>query len=125
MRSAIEVSGVASFSPKRRVAVHPVDRRVVAVLGDEVAGVLRDRVVRVVVDLAAGDDRHPLVEQAGERADHAGLGLAALAEEDHVVAGEQRVLELRQDGVLVAEHAVDERLARARSGRRRCAAPLP
>ena len=35
------------------VAVHPVDRRVVALLGDEVAGVARHRVVRVVVDLAS------------------------------------------------------------------------
>ena len=40
-----------------------------------------------------------------------GLGLAALAQEDHVVPGEQRVLELRQDGVLVAEHAGEQRLA--------------
>ena len=93
------------------VAVHPLDRRLVAALGDEHARVLRDRVVRVVVDLAAGDDRHPLVEQLGERADHAGLRLPALAEEDHVVAGDQRVLELREDGVLVADHAVDELLA--------------
>ena len=35
----------------------------------------------------------------------------ALAEEDDVVPGEQRVLELGQDGVLVAEDAV-ERAAR-------------
>ena len=81
--------------------------------------------VRVVVDLAAGDDRHPLVEQAGERADHAGLRLAALAQEDHVVAGEQRVLELRQDGVLVAEDPVDERLAGRDPGDRRCAGSPP
>ena len=32
------------------------------------------------------------------------------------MAGEQRVLELRQDGVLVADHAVDERLARRDPG---------
>ena len=35
------------------VAVHPLDRRLVAALGDEHARVLRDRVVGVVVDLAA------------------------------------------------------------------------
>ena len=93
------------------VAVHPLDRRVVALLGDEVAGVLRDRVVRIVEDLRPGDDRQPLVEQPGERADHAGLPLAALAQEDHVVAGQQRVLELRQDRVLVAQDPVDQRLA--------------
>ena len=39
------------------------------------------------------------------------LGLAALAEEDHVVAGDERVLELGQDGVLVAEDALDDGLA--------------
>ena len=42
-------------------------------------------------------------------ADHAGLGLAPLAEEDHVVAGEERVLDGGDDGVVVAhdtgEHA--------------------
>ena len=91
------------------VAVHPLDRGLVAALGEQHAGVLRDRVVRVVVDLAAGDDRHPLVEQRGERADHAGLRLTTLAEEDHVVAGDERVLELGQDGVLVADDAFDER----------------
>ena len=72
--------------------------------------------VRIVVDLTAGDDRHPLVEQAGERADDARLGLAALAEEDHVVTGEQRVLELRHDGVLVAENAVEQGLTSGDAG---------
>ena len=94
-------------------AVHPVDRRVVTEFGDEVAGMLRDRRVRVVVDLAAGDDRHPLVEQTRERADHARLRLPSLAEEDHVVARQQRVLQLRHHRVLVARHAREQRLARS------------
>jgi hypothetical protein len=101
IRSAIDVSGVASFSPKRRSRWTHFDRCVVAALGDEVAGVRRHGCVRVVVDLAARDDRHPLVEQRHERANHAGLRLAALAEEHHVVAGEHRVGELRDDGVVV------------------------
>src|SRR5262249_36064630 len=74
-------------------------------------------------DLAARDDGHPLVEQLGERADHAGLRLAALAEEDDVVPGDERVLELRQDGVLVADDPVDELLA-LRDARDRVAAHL-
>ena len=78
---------------------------------DELPRVAGDRLVRVVVDLAAGHDRHPLVEQAGERADHAGLGLAPLAQEDDVVPGEEGVLELRHDGLLVADEATEERLA--------------
>ncbi len=56
-----------------------------------------------------GDDRHPLVEQVDELADDARLRLAALAEEDHVVTGEQRVRELREHGVLVTDDTVDER----------------
>ena len=98
------------------VAVDPRDRRVLAVLGDEVTGVPGHRRVRVVVDLAAGDDRHPLVEQAGQRADDAGLRLTALAQEDDVVAGEQGVLELREDGLLVAEDAVEQRLTGGDAG---------
>ncbi len=91
------------------VAVHPRDRRRVTVLGHQIAGVLRHRRVRIVVDLAPGDDRHPLVEQVGERADDPRLGLTPLAEEDHVVAGEQRVLELRHHGVLVADDTLEHR----------------
>src|SRR5207244_4901330 len=72
----------------------------------------------IVVDLAPGDDRHPLVEQLGERADHAGLGLTALAEEDHVVPGDEGVLELREDSVFVADHTVDERTTLADPGER-------
>ena len=98
------------------VAVHPGDRRVVAELGDEGAGVRRHRGVGVVVDLGPGDDRQPLVEQGDERPDHAGLRLAALAQEDHVVAGQEGVLELGQDGVVVAEHAGEQGLAGADLG---------
>ena len=45
-------------------AVQPVDRQGVAELGAQPAAARADRRVRVVVDLAAGDDRRPLVEQA-------------------------------------------------------------
>jgi hypothetical protein len=98
------------------VAGHPGDGRVVAVGGDEVAGVARHGVVGVVVDLAAGHDRHPLVEQSDQRPDHAGLGLSPLAQQDDVVAGEDGVLDLREDGVLIAHHPLDDGLARRDAG---------
>ena len=47
----------------------------------------------------------PLVEQADQRAQQPGLALAALAEQHHVVAGDQRPLELRDDGVVEAVQA--------------------
>ena len=59
---------------------------------------------RIVMQVAAGDGRQPFVEQTYERADHSGLGLAALAEEDHIVARQQSVLQRGDDGLLVAEH---------------------
>ena len=70
-------------------------------------------VERVVVDLAAGDDRDLVVQQVDQGADDAGLRLAALAEEDDVLAGEDRVLELRDDGVFEAEDAGEHVLALA------------
>ena len=92
-------------------AMHPVDRRVVAEFLDQIASVFRNGVVRIVIDLATCDDRHPLVEQPGERTDHARLGLTALAEEDHVVTRQQRVLELRHHRVFVAGYSFEERFA--------------
>ena len=65
---------------------------------------------RVVVQLRAGHVRQPRVEQADQPARDAALRLAPLAEQDDVLSGQDRVLELRQDGVVVAEDAGKERL---------------
>ena len=68
-------------------------------------GVGRDRREGIVVDLAPGDLGQPLVEEPDQRADHARLRLAALAEEDQVVAAEQRVLDGGDHAVVVADDA--------------------
>jgi hypothetical protein len=93
------------------VAVYPLDRGLVTAVTYQVAGMTRDRVERIIVDLAPGDDRHPLVEQPGERADDPCLALTAFAEEHHVVTGEHRVLHLRQHGVVVSHDPGHERRA--------------
>jgi hypothetical protein len=90
---------------------HPVDGRVVAERGDEVFGELGERRVGVVAQLGAGDVRALRVEQRGERAQDARLGLAAQAEQDEVVPREHRVDHLRDDGVVIADDAGEERLA--------------
>ena len=51
------------------------------------------------------------VEQGGEGAEDARLGLAAEAEEDEVVLGEDGVDDLGDDGVFVADDAGEEGLA--------------
>jgi len=70
----------------------------------------RDGVIRVIVDLRPGHDRHPLVEQVGEAADHPRLCLASFPEKNDVMPGEQGVLELWVDRALVAEHLREQRL---------------
>ena len=108
--------GSGQLLPEAILTMHPVDGCIVAPFGDEIAGVLGNRVIGIVVDLGTGDDGHPFVEQSGERTDHAGLGLTAFAEEDDVMTGEQCVLELRQHGVLIAEHVGEQRFTGPNAG---------
>src|SRR6202035_561414 len=67
--------------------------------------------LRVVVELRPGEHGHLGVEQGGERAQDAGLGLAAQAEQDEVVAGEQGVDHRRDDRAVVADDAGEQRSA--------------
>ena len=90
------------------VARQPVDRRRLAVALDDGAGRRADGRQRVVVELATADDRQPRVEQADQQPRHPGLGLAALAEEDEVVTGQDRVLDRRDDRLLVADDARED-----------------
>ncbi len=68
------------------------------------------------MDLRAGDDRHGVVEQVDQLAEHPGLGLAPQAQEQHVVLGEDRVLDLGDDRLFVAQDIGKQRLARLELG---------
>ena len=64
---------------------------------------------RVVVDLGALDLGHPLRPSSdGSIRTSAALGLAAQAEQDKVVAAEQRVLDLRDDRLVEAQDAGED-----------------
>ena len=86
-------------------AVPPRHRQVVTGIGSAADRLRGDGRVRVLVELGARDHRCPLVEQPGQCAQQSGLALPALAEQNQVVPGDQRALQLRQDGVLEAEDA--------------------
>ena len=105
IRSPTLVSGVASFSPYRSLRCCQVTASSSPCSAGEAAAAGADRRVGVVVDLAAGDHRGPLVEQAADRADQPGLALAALAQQDDVVPGEQGALHVRQHGLVEADDA--------------------
>ena len=99
------MSGVASFSAYRRSRGQPVDRRRVALALHDRAPGRADRGERIVVELAAADDRQPVVQQADQQPSHPGLGLPPFAEEHEVLAGQDRVLDGRDDRLLVADDA--------------------
>ncbi len=97
------------------VAINPRYLDLVAVLGDEVEASTADGPVRVVVDLAARDHRDLLIEEGDERAHDAALRLASLTEQDHIVAGDHRVRELRKHRLVITDDAGEKRLATAQS----------
>src|SRR5439155_21142271 len=88
--------------------VQPARRDAVAVSGHAITASAADGRVRVVVDLAAFDYRDLIVEEGDQRSDQPALGLAPLAEEDDVLAGEDGVLHLRYDRPLVADDPGEE-----------------
>src|SRR5262249_3012684 len=75
-----------------------------------VAG-LRDGSEGIVVGLAARQRWYLGVEKIHHEASDLGLGLAALAEEDDVLSGKERVLDLGENGVFVTDDAGEERRA--------------
>jgi len=93
------------------VATQPADRQRVAFLRDARAARPAQRRERVVVNFAAWHHRDRVVEQFGEAAQDAALGLAAQAEQDEVVARQHRVHQLRDHRLVVADDAGKERLA--------------
>jgi hypothetical protein len=64
------------------------------------------------VDLAARHDGNAIVEQIGERAQDAALRLAAEAEQNEIVSGQNGVDELRDHRLVVADDPGEEALAR-------------
>ena len=80
-------------------AMQPADRRAVSEVGDDGLALRADRREGILRDLRPIDGGRPLIEQRGEAADDARLRLPTLAQQDHVLPGEDRVLDLRDDGL--------------------------
>ena len=85
---------------------------VVAVALDNRPSSRTDRVGGVVVELAAGNDGQPRIQEPDEQSRQPRLGLPSLAEEDQVVPGQDRVLDRGNDQILVADDAWEGRGAR-------------
>ena len=66
---------------------------------------------RIIVDFDAGEDGNPFIEQVRQHAEDAGFGLAAKAEEEQVVLGEDAVDDLRDDRFAIADDAGEKLFA--------------
>ena len=88
-----------------RLAREPRNRRRVAFLRDQVAARLADGGERMIVNFAAGDVRHVVVEQRHQHADQARFRLPAEAEQNKVVLRQHRVDHLRSHRILIAHDA--------------------
>ena len=71
-------------------------------LRDQRAALGADGLIGVFRYLGAVKHRNPLVKQMGKAAHEARLGLAAFAEKDNVLAGQQGVHDLRDHRLIVA-----------------------
>src|SRR6266851_2439167 len=103
--------GRGELFDKAIVAGHPGDGSIVAVGGDFFAAGAADGFQRIVIDFAAGDDGHFRIEEVDEAAKNSAFGLAAEAEQNEIVAGEQGIDDLRNDSVFVAVDAGEKRFA--------------
>src|SRR5207249_11188212 len=83
----------------------------VAFFGDQLMAATADGRVRIVVNLAASDEGQLGIEQRGERAQNAALGLAAQAQQNEIMARQDGVDELRHHGIFVADDAGEYFLA--------------
>src|SRR6266446_7621023 len=103
--------GSSQLFDEALVAGHPSNGCVVALIGDFLAASAADRAQRVVVDLAAGDDRDFDVQQLHKTAQDAALGLPAQTQEDEIMTRKERVDDLRHNGIFVAVDAWKKGLA--------------
>ena len=83
----------------------------VAVLGDLVAAAAANRSVGIVVNLATGNVRRLRIEQRGQSAQDAALGLAAQSQQNEIMARKNGVDDLRHDRVVVSDDAGENRAA--------------
>ena len=77
----------------------------VAPLGDQAAAALAEWTVRIVANLASGNVWHLFIEQGRQRAQDAALGLPAQTQQDEVLPRENRIHDLRNDGVFKSHDA--------------------
>ncbi len=82
---------------------------VVAIFLNQVAAAPANRAVGIIVDLAAFHERQHIVQQRGQHAHQARLGLAAQSQQNEIVPRQDGVHHLRHHAVFIAHNARKQR----------------
>jgi hypothetical protein len=90
------------------IARHPVDGRCIPHLGNHRLAGIRYRSQWIVVDLGMRHDRYPRIEQLREAPGDPRFCLSAFTKQDDVMAGQDRVLQLRDHRVLIAVNPLEQ-----------------
>src|SRR5438552_16181347 len=77
---------------------------------DEIAAAPADRRKRAIVDLTARDHWNPLIQKIHKIPENPAFGLAAQSKQDHVVPGQDRIDDLRNNRFLVPHNSRKEGL---------------
>ena len=72
--------------------MNPRNRGIVAEFFNQISSMFGDRVIRIIINLTSGNDRHPLIKQAGQTANNTRLSLTSLSQKDHIMTSQNGVL---------------------------------
>src|SRR5215472_4407510 len=92
------------------------DGSAVTLLGNQRPATPADGVVGIVMNLAAAQERQLRIEQRGECAQNAALGLATQAQQNEIVSREKSVHQLGHDRIVIADNPGKNGFAGAKFG---------
>jgi len=99
------------FFHEARVARQPCDWCGVAAIGNQVPAGTAQRREWIVVNLASGNVGNFHVQEINQAAQDAALGLASQTQEDEIMTPQNRIGDLRQNGILISMNAGKKRLS--------------
>ena len=103
--------GSCQLFDKARIAIDPGDRRGILMQLNRLPAVRADRMIRIIVDFRTGNDRNLIVEKICKLANDAALCLATQAQQNQIVPREDRIDELRNNRLVIANNAGKQFLA--------------
>ncbi len=93
----------------------PFYTRIVSLFGNDSSAHGQCRMDRIVRQFTTRQHRYPLIEQVRQHPQNARFGLAAQAQQKHIVSTQQGMNNLGQDGIFITDQPFKKSLAIAQS----------